>query len=116
MNEDHSILYKVIIVGERGTGKTCVVRRFVHNVFQMNTKTTIGCDFALKPITRANSHPITLQLWDIAGQERYGQMTRVYYQAAVGAVVVYDVSRPDTFETVPKWKSDIDTKVFFAEW
>eukprot|EP00995_Heteronema_vittatum_P002437 NODE_1353_length_988_cov_283.502662_g943_i0.p1 GENE.NODE_1353_length_988_cov_283.502662_g943_i0~~NODE_1353_length_988_cov_283.502662_g943_i0.p1 ORF type:complete len:229 (+),score=49.36 NODE_1353_length_988_cov_283.502662_g943_i0:80-766(+) len=102
-------------VGEGGTGKTCVIRRYVHNIFQMSTKATIGVDFALKVLNWDRTKNITLQIWDIAGQERYGQMTRVYYQAAVGALVVYDVSRPETFEAVSKWKQDIDNKVFLPD-
>jgi len=54
---------------------------------------------------------VRLQLWDIAGQERFGNMTRVYYKEAVGAIVVYDVNRAPTFEAVKKWKNDIDNKV-----
>ena len=54
---------------------------------------------------------VRLQLWDIAGQERFGNMTRVYYKEAVGAMVVFDVTRVNTFEAVQKWKNDIDAKV-----
>lgn len=54
---------------------------------------------------------VSLQLWDIAGQERFGNMTRAYYKGAMGAFVVYDVSRPNTFQNVSKWKNDIDNKV-----
>eukprot|EP01006_Ploeotia_vitrea_P015179 TRINITY_DN42530_c0_g1_i1.p1 TRINITY_DN42530_c0_g1~~TRINITY_DN42530_c0_g1_i1.p1 ORF type:complete len:212 (+),score=21.80 TRINITY_DN42530_c0_g1_i1:31-666(+) len=113
--EPSEYLYKVLVVGEGGTGKTCVIRRYVHNIFQMSTKATIGVDFALKVLNWDKLKNITLQIWDIAGQERYGQMTRVYYQAAVGALVVYDVSRPETFDAVAKWKQDIDTKVFLSD-
>ncbi|KAJ7996367.1 hypothetical protein DPEC_G00236360 [Dallia pectoralis] len=58
-----------------------------------------------------SANVIRLQLWDIAGQERYGNMTRVYYREAVGALVVFDVTRASTFEAVLKWKDDLDTKV-----
>jgi Ras-related protein Rab-32 len=54
---------------------------------------------------------VRLQLWDIAGQERFGNMTRVYYKEAVGAFIVFDVTRASTFEAVHKWKHDIDSKV-----
>eukprot|EP01010_Urceolus_cornutus_P000961 NODE_1474_length_893_cov_276.994076_g1141_i0.p2 GENE.NODE_1474_length_893_cov_276.994076_g1141_i0~~NODE_1474_length_893_cov_276.994076_g1141_i0.p2 ORF type:complete len:207 (+),score=38.05 NODE_1474_length_893_cov_276.994076_g1141_i0:67-687(+) len=114
-DEPSEFLYKVLVVGEGGAGKTCIIRRYVHNIFQMSTKATIGVDFALKVLNWDKLKNITLQIWDIAGQERYGQMTRVYYQAAVGALVVYDVSRSDTFDAVAKWKQDIDNKVFLPD-
>jgi len=68
-------------------------------------------DFALKLIRWDDHTQVRLQLWDIAGQERFGNMTRVYYKEAVGAIVVYDVNRAPTFEAVKKWKNDIDNKV-----
>mmetsp|Transcript_77909 Transcript_77909/g.137360 ORF Transcript_77909/g.137360 Transcript_77909/m.137360 type:complete len:210 (-) Transcript_77909:431-1060(-) len=114
-DEPSEYLYKVLVVGEGNTGKTCIIRRYVHNIFQMSTKATIGVDFALKVLNWDRTKNITLQIWDIAGQERYGQMTRVYYQAAVGALVVYDVTRPESFDAVAKWKSDIDQKVFLPD-
>jgi len=108
MNE---YLYKVLVVGDIGTGKTSIIKRFVHNVFSMHYKSTIGVDFALKVINWDQHSIVRLQLWDIAGQERFGNMTRVYYKEAVGAMVVFDVTRVNTFEAVQKWKNDIDAKV-----
>jgi len=104
-------LYKVLVVGDIGTGKTSIIKRFVHNIFSMHYKSTIGVDFALKVINWDNKTVVRLQLWDIAGQERFGNMTRVYYKEAVGAFVVFDVTRVNTFEAVQKWKNDIDCKV-----
>lgn len=104
-------LYKVLVVGDIGTGKTSIIKRFVHNIFSMHYKSTIGVDFALKVINWDTNSIVRLQLWDIAGQERFGNMTRVYYKEAVGAMVVFDVTRVSTFEAVQKWKSDIDAKV-----
>ncbi|KAL9540299.1 hypothetical protein MBANPS3_009767 [Mucor bainieri] len=109
--EAREYLFKILVVGDLGTGKTSIIRRYVHNIFSSNYKSTIGVDFALKVIQWGPDWIVRLQLWDIAGQERFGNMTRVYYKEALGAIVVYDVTRPQTFEGVTKWKNDIDTKV-----
>ena len=104
---------KAIVVGEMGTGKTSIIRRSVHNTYTEFYKSTIGVDFANKEL-ELNGSPISLQLWDIAGQERYGNMTHVYYQEAVAAFVVFDVTRLQTYAAVSEWKADIDSKVFTA--
>eukprot|EP01051_Picozoa_sp_SAG22_P004702 SAG22_NODE_259_length_13477_cov_10.020407_12_plen_223_part_00 len=104
-------LFKVIVVGEVGTGKTSLVRQFISQTFSNNYKSTIGVDFALKVIRWDDRTQVRLQLWDIAGQERFGSMTRVYYKDAVGVIIVYDVTRKPTFEALRKWKNDIDNKV-----
>ncbi|KAG0181082.1 rab32, member RAS oncoprotein [Apophysomyces sp. BC1021] len=110
-SEVREYLYKILVVGDLGTGKTSIIRRYVHNIFSSNYKSTIGVDFALKVIQWSPEIIVRLQLWDIAGQERFGNMTRVYYKEALGAFVVYDVTRTQTFEGVTKWKEDIDAKV-----
>lgn len=103
-------LFKVLVIGELGTGKTSFIKRYVHHFFSSHYRATIGVDFALKVMNWPNSI-VRIQLWDIAGQERFGHMTRVYYKEAAGAFIVFDVSRPQTFEAVLKWKSDLDSKV-----
>eukprot|EP01130_Rhizamoeba_saxonica_P011582 TRINITY_DN4812_c0_g1_i1.p1 TRINITY_DN4812_c0_g1~~TRINITY_DN4812_c0_g1_i1.p1 ORF type:complete len:232 (-),score=55.24 TRINITY_DN4812_c0_g1_i1:23-673(-) len=105
-----SLLYKVLVVGDIGAGKTSIIRRYVHGIFSMKYKTTIGVDFALK-VLRKNEDTIRLQLWDIAGQERFGSLTRVYYRDAVGALVVFDVTVRTSLESIRRWKNDIDSKV-----
>ncbi|KAG0358306.1 rab32, member RAS oncoprotein [Podila minutissima] len=109
--EIREYLYKILVIGDLGTGKTSIIKRYVHNIFSLNYKSTIGVDFALKVIQWSPDTVVRLQLWDIAGQERFGNMTRVYYKEAVAALVVYDVTRPKTFEAVTKWKADLDSKV-----
>ncbi|KAF9922092.1 rab32, member RAS oncoprotein [Linnemannia zychae] len=104
-------LYKILVIGDLGTGKTSIIKRYVHNIFSTNYKSTIGVDFALKVIQWSPDTVIRMQLWDIAGQEKFSGLTRVYYKEAVAAFVVYDITRPKTFEAVPKWKADLDTKV-----
>jgi len=104
-------LYKVLVIGELGTGKTSIIKRYVHQFFSQHYMATIGVDFALKVINWDSNVTIRLQLWDIAGQERFGNMTRVYYKEAVGAFIVFDVTRSSTFDAVQKWKNDLDSKV-----
>eukprot|EP00008_Paramoeba_atlantica_P010207 CAMPEP_0201489664 /NCGR_PEP_ID=MMETSP0151_2-20130828/23233_1 /ASSEMBLY_ACC=CAM_ASM_000257 /TAXON_ID=200890 /ORGANISM="Paramoeba atlantica, Strain 621/1 / CCAP 1560/9" /LENGTH=219 /DNA_ID=CAMNT_0047875335 /DNA_START=50 /DNA_END=709 /DNA_ORIENTATION=+ len=107
-------LFKILVVGEQGTGKTSIIKRYVHNIYSVHYKATIGVDFALKVINWDENSVVRLQLWDIAGQERFGNMTRVYYKEAVGAFVVFDITKLETFEEVKKWKADIDSKVFMG--
>eukprot|EP01111_Echinosteliopsis_oligospora_P003793 TRINITY_DN1596_c0_g1_i1.p1 TRINITY_DN1596_c0_g1~~TRINITY_DN1596_c0_g1_i1.p1 ORF type:complete len:249 (-),score=48.79 TRINITY_DN1596_c0_g1_i1:113-751(-) len=108
-------LYKILVVGDLGCGKTSIIHRYVNNVFSTKYRATIGVDFALKVINWDAKTNVRLQLWDIAGQERFGHMTRVYYKEAVGAIVVYDVTRPATFEAIRKWKTDLDENLSTPE-
>jgi len=109
------LLFKVLVVGDMGTGKTAIIRRYVNHSYSDGYKATIGVDFALKEINWDSKTLVRLQLWDIAGQERYGNMTRVYYKEAIGAFVVFDITNSGTFEAVKKWKEDMDAKVTLAE-
>uniref|UniRef100_A0A1A8D0E6 Ras-related protein Rab n=2 Tax=Nothobranchius TaxID=28779 RepID=A0A1A8D0E6_NOTKA len=104
-------LLKVLVIGDLGVGKTSIIKRYVHQVFSQHYRATIGVDFALKVLNWDAQTVVRLQLWDIAGQERYGNMTRVYYREAVGALVVFDMTRLSTFQAVLKWKGDLDSKV-----
>ncbi|XP_032882006.1 ras-related protein Rab-32 isoform X1 [Amblyraja radiata] len=104
-------LFKVLVIGDLGVGKTSLIKRYVHQLFSQNYRATIGVDFALKVLHWDSSILIRLQLWDIAGQERFGNMTRIYYKEAVGAIIVFDISRRSTFDAVLKWKSDMDKNV-----
>jgi len=103
--------FKILVVGEIGTGKTCLIKRYAYGLFSHNYKSTLGVDFALKTLYWEQGITVRLQLWDIAGQERFGNMTRVYYKEASAAFVVFDVTRPTTFDMVKKWKADLDEKL-----
>jgi len=102
---------KVLVVGNVATGKTSVINRFAKNKFSKDYQTTIGVDFALKRV-RMGSSELNVQLWDIAGQERFAGLSRIFYTHAVAAIIVYDVTSRETFASVIKWKQDIDAKVF----
>jgi Ras-related protein Rab-32 len=104
-------IYKVLVIGNGTVGKTSIIKRYVHDFFLNSYKMTIGVDFALKRLEWDQNTIIQLQLWDIAGQERFGNMTRVYYKQAVGAIICYDITVPKTFDDVLTWKQDLDSKV-----
>jgi len=110
-NKQNELVFKILVVGDIGAGKTAIIRRAVDNVFSEVYKSTIGVDFALKLVHPHPNVSAWLQLWDIAGQERYGNLTRVYYQDAVAGLVVFDMTRLSSFEAVRKWKADVDEKV-----
>lgn len=106
-----SEVIKIVVVGDAGTGKTSIIKRYVSNFFSEDHKATVGVDFAVKHVN-VNGKEVRLQLWDIAGQERFGSSaSKVYYKEALGALLVYDISRPQTFDTVAKWKTEIDSMV-----
>ncbi|EDO48072.1 predicted protein [Nematostella vectensis] len=104
------ILFKVLIVGDATVGKTSFVQRYVHGNTRREYKPTIGVDFALKVIPWAQDATVRLQLWDIAGQERFTSMTRVYYKGAAACVIMFDLTSQQTFNSTIKWKNDLDSK------
>eukprot|EP01100_Stratorugosa_tubuloviscum_P004353 TRINITY_DN2085_c0_g1_i1.p1 TRINITY_DN2085_c0_g1~~TRINITY_DN2085_c0_g1_i1.p1 ORF type:complete len:189 (+),score=76.34 TRINITY_DN2085_c0_g1_i1:83-649(+) len=102
--------YKIIIVGDIGTGKSAIIKRFIHNTFSKFYKSTFSADFVTKQIDCGESTIVT-ELWDIPGQERFGNLTHILYKEAVAAIVVFDVCRVSTFSGVTRWKTDIDSKI-----
>lgn len=103
-------LFKVIIIGDPTVGKTSFVQRYVQNSFKRDYKGTVGVDFALKILKWSETQTIKLQLWDIAGQERFTWMTRVYYKDAHGCVIMFDLANKNSFVNTLKWKRDVDSK------
>ena len=103
-------LYKVLVIGDYGVGKTSIIRRYTDGYFSPSYKVTIGVDYALKTVEH-EGRKVGLQLWDISGHERFNHMTHVYYKYAIAAVIVYDLSRPATFASVLKWHKDVNDKV-----
>jgi small GTP-binding protein len=105
-------ILKILFVGEFFAGKTALIRQYAQHSFTEFYKSTIGLDFASKELEWDSNTSISLQLWDIAGEERCGNMTRIYYQEAVAAFVVFDVTNSESLDRVTWWKKDIDEKVF----
>ncbi|GME94715.1 hypothetical protein B5S28_g321 [[Candida] boidinii] len=93
---------KLLLVGDSGVGKSCLLLRFVDDKFNPSFITTIGIDFKIKTI-EINGTKIKLQVWDTAGQERFRTITTAYYRGAMGIIIVYDVCDENSFESVKKW-------------
>lgn len=104
-------LFKVLVCGDMGCGKTCFTRRYVHDLFTESYKATIGVDFTLKVIQWTKQDTVRIQLWDLAGSERVGGQTSVYFRDAEGALVLYDLERPETRLEAINWKNDLDSKL-----
>ena len=102
--------YKVLVIGDVGVGKTSMVNRIVYNTFSEKYKATIGCEFGLK-ILEINGESVRIQLWDLAGQDRLGGVSRLYCRDANGAIVVNDVTREGSLKQACMWKASVDESV-----
>jgi len=111
MTDNHDYLFKILVVGDVSTGKTSIIQRYVNGFFSSVYRATLGVDFALKIVEWSPNITLRLQLWDIAGQERFTNMTRVYYKEASAAFIVFDFNNISTYQNVKNWKNDIDVKV-----
>ncbi|KAG5453210.1 hypothetical protein CRM22_005331 [Opisthorchis felineus] len=102
---NYSYIFKYIIVGDMGVGKSCLMHQFTEKKFIPDCPHTIGVEFATK-IIELDDQKIKLQIWDTAGQERFRAVTRSYYRGAAGALLVYDITRKSTFNRIHTWLSD----------
>jgi len=105
-SDDYDFLYKVVVIGDSGVGKSNLLSRFVRDEFSLDAKTTIGVEFATKTV-EAEGRRVKAQIWDTAGQERYRAVTSAYYRGALGALLVYDVTRPDTLAGAERWLREL---------
>ena len=103
-------VFKVLILGDSGTGKTALVRRSVHDFFTEGYRSTIGVDFSLKVLRWTEDLEIRLQMWDLAGQDRFNHLSRLYFNKASGALLVCDQS-DKSLEGIIKWKKELDSKL-----
>ncbi|XP_028766496.1 ras-related protein RABA1f-like [Neltuma alba] len=105
-DDDYDYLFKVVLIGDSGVGKSNLLSRFTKNEFSLESKSTIGVEFATRSI-RVDEKVVKAQIWDTAGQERYRAITSAYYRGAVGALLVYDVTRHVTFGNVERWLKEL---------
>jgi len=97
---------KVVLLGDTGVGKSSLVLRFVTNNFKPYSESTIGASFMSKMIM-VDDTPIKYQIWDTAGQEKYHSLAPMYYRGAAAAIVVYDITRKQSFETLKNWVKEL---------
>ncbi|MCJ1284279.1 hypothetical protein MMC26_003610 [Xylographa opegraphella] len=105
-NDEYDFLFKVVLIGDSGVGKSNLLSRFTRNEFNLDSKSTIGVEFATRSI-QVDTKTIKAQIWDTAGQERYRAITSAYYRGAVGALLVYDISKHQTYENVTRWLKEL---------
>ncbi|KAG6370788.1 GTPase [Boletus reticuloceps] len=103
---NYDYLFKVVLIGDSGVGKSNLLSRFTRNEFKLDSKSTIGVEFATRSII-IDGKVIKAQIWDTAGQERYRAITSAYYRGAVGALLVYDISKHATFANVSRWLKEL---------
>ncbi|KAH7829627.1 Rab2c [Monocercomonoides exilis] len=100
------IIFKFITCGDVSVGKSCLVQQYLENTFRQFHDVTLGVEFGMKTIVM-DKRPIKLHIWDTAGLEVFRSVTRQYYRNAQGALLVYDVTRRETFEHLDEWVKDI---------
>ncbi|KAB7502873.1 Ras-related protein Rab-4B, partial [Armadillidium nasatum] len=101
-------LFKFLVIGSAGTGKSCLLHQFIEGKFKAESNHTIGVEFGSK-IVNVGGKYVKLQIWDTAGQERFRSVTRSYYRGAAGALLVYDITSRESYNALSNWLSDART-------
>lgn len=102
-----SYLYKIVLVGEVGVGKTSLLARYIKGVYLPKPESTIGVEFSTRTVQLSNGATVKAQIWDTAGQERYRAITSAHYRRAVGALLVYDLTNYPTFTAAKQWVNNL---------
>lgn len=108
MSESYDYLFKFLVIGNAGVGKSCLLHQFIEQKFKQDSNHTIGVEFGSKVVNIAGKS-VKLQVWDTAGQERFRSVTRSYYRGAAGALLVYDISSRETYNALTNWLTDART-------
>ncbi|MHA1267665.1 MAG: Rab family GTPase [Candidatus Helarchaeota archaeon] len=106
MAKERKYVFKIVVIGDGAVGKTSLIARFAEKSFQAEYKPTLGTNIVIKEL-KLDNNQIKLLLWDIAGQSKWRDVRHLYYKGAQGCILVFDVSRPGTFESIPAWYNDL---------
>ncbi|KAM8894260.1 ras-related protein Rab-8B isoform 2-T2 [Spinachia spinachia] len=107
MAKTYDYLFKLLLIGDSGVGKTCLLFRFSEDAFNTTFISTIGIDFKIRTI-ELDGKKIKLQIWDTAGQERFRTITTAYYRGAMGIMLVYDITNEKSFDNIRNWIRNIE--------
>ena len=105
-DDEYDYLFKVVLIGDSGVGKSNLLSRFTRNEFNLESKSTIGVEFATRSI-QVDNKTIKAQIWDTAGQERFRAITSAFYRGAVGALLVYDITKHESYLNAEKWLKEL---------
>ena len=112
---EYTMLFKIVIIGDTYVGKTNILSRYISNEFDPNSNSTIGVELTTKTYNFDNND-VKVQIWDTAGQEKYRSITSSYYKGAQGCLLVYDITKKKSFDNIDKWyselKSNSDEKIY----
>ncbi|KAK4780215.1 hypothetical protein SAY87_016321 [Trapa incisa] len=106
VDHEYDYLFKIVLIGDSGVGKSNILSRYTRNEFCLESKSTIGVEFATRTL-QVEGKTVKAQIWDTAGQERYRAITSAYYRGAVGALMVYDITKRQTFDNVLRWLREL---------
>ena len=102
----YDMIFKIVLIGDSSVGKTNMLSRYISNEYDPNSQSTIGVELSTKTFT-FDKDEVKVQIWDTAGQEKYRSITSSYYKGAQGCLLVYDITRKDTFDNIDKWFSEL---------
>ncbi len=101
----HNYIFKIIVIGDSNVGKTCLLKCYSNRIFSDNYTCTIGVDLLTKSVV-INENLIKLQLWDTAGMEKYKHITRSYYRGAHAAIICFDLTNKNSFNSLTRWMKE----------
>ncbi|BBN18186.1 Ras-related protein Rab-5C [Marchantia polymorpha subsp. ruderalis] len=105
--DSKNLRIKLVLLGDSGVGKSCIVLQFVRGQFDPSSKVTVGASFLSQTVALKDSTTVKFEIWDTAGQERYASLAPLYYRGASAAVVVYDITSPDSFQKAQFWVKEL---------
>ncbi|KAK9163926.1 hypothetical protein Syun_004828 [Stephania yunnanensis] len=105
-NQKIDYVFKIVLIGDSAVGKSQILSRFARNEFSIDSKATIGVEFQTRTVVIQHKS-VKAQIWDTAGQERYRAVTSAYYRGAVGAMLVYDITKRQSFDHIPRWLEEL---------